>query len=117
MYSQETAAIAAIRTIHTAQVQYYSQFGKYAASLTELGPPTSGAAGPAAADMIGNDLSGGLKSGYKFTVTGNPGGYVINANPEAYGSSGSRTFYSDQTMVIRQNYGQEPATPNSPEMK
>jgi len=117
MYSQETAAIAAIRTIHTAQVQYYSQFGKYAASLTELGPPTSGAAGPAAADMIGNDLAGGIKSGYKFTVTGNPGGYVINANPEAFGSSGSRTFYSDQTMVIRQNYGQEPATPNSPEMK
>jgi prepilin-type N-terminal cleavage/methylation domain-containing protein len=117
MYSQETAAIAAIRTIHTAQVQYYSQFGKYAATLAELGPPTSGAAGPAAADMIGNDLAGGLKSGYKFTVTGNPGGYVINANPEAFGSSGSRTFYSDQTMVIRQNYGQEPATTNSPEMK
>src|SRR5436190_11370460 len=67
MYSQETAAIAALRTIHTAQVQYYSQFGKYAASLTELGPPTSGAAGPAAADMIGNDLAGGLKSGDKFT--------------------------------------------------
>src|SRR5262252_3889601 len=113
MYSQETAAIAAIRTIHTAQVQYYSQFGKYAASLTELGPPTSGAAGPAAADMIGNDLAGGIKSGYKFTVTANPAGYVIHANPESFGSSGSRTFYSDQTMVIRQNYGQEPATPNS----
>src|SRR6266545_4494789 len=88
MYSQETASIAAMRTIHTAQVQYYSQFGKYAATLAELGPPTSGAAGPAAADMIGNDLAGGLKSGYKFTVTGNPGGYVINANPEAFGSSG-----------------------------
>ena len=41
MYSQETAAIAALRTIHTAQVQYYSQFGKYAASLTELGPPAA----------------------------------------------------------------------------
>ena len=67
--------------------------------------------------MIGNDLAGGLKSGYKFTVTGNQGGYVINALPESFGSSGSRTFYSDQTMVIRQNYGQEPATPTSPEMK
>jgi prepilin-type N-terminal cleavage/methylation domain-containing protein len=117
MYSQETAAIGALRTIHTAQVQYYSQFGKYAASLTELGPPTSGAAGPAAADLIGNDLAQGTKSGYKFTVTGSQGGYVINASPEAFGASGSRTFYSDQTMVIRQNYGQEPATQNSPEMK
>ena len=46
-----------------------------------------------------------------------PSGYVINVVPESFGNSGSRTFYSDQTMVIRQNYGQEPATVNSPEMK
>jgi type II secretory pathway pseudopilin PulG len=117
MYSQETAAIGAIRTLHTAQVQYYSQYGKYAASLTELGPPTSGAAGPAASDLIGNDLSGGIKSGYRFTLSANQGGYVINANPDSFGNSGSRTFYSDQSMVIRQNYGQEPATANSAEMK
>ena len=117
MYSQETAAIGAIRTLHTAQVQYYSQYGKYATPLVELGPPASGAASPAASDLIGNDLSGGTKSGYKFTLTGNQGGYVINANPEIFNSSGSRTFYSDQSMVIRQNYGQEPATANSPEMK
>jgi prepilin-type N-terminal cleavage/methylation domain-containing protein len=117
MYSQETAAIGALRTLHTAQVQYNSQFGKFAQSLTELGPPQSGAAGPAAADLIGNDLSGGEKSGYKFTLTGNPGGYVINANPQAFNSTGSRTFYSDQTMVIRENYGQEPATATSKELK
>jgi len=117
MYAQETAAIAAIKTIHTVQVQYYSQFGRYATTLAELGPPASGAASPAAADLIGNDLSGGEKQGYKFTMTGNPGGYVINASPVAFGSSGSRTFFSDQSMVVRQNYGQEPATANSPEVK
>ncbi len=117
MYSQETAAIAAIRTLHTAQVQYNSQYGHYATSLAELGPPASGAAGPAAADLIGNDLAGGLKSGYKFTVTGSAGGYVISAVPEAFGSSGSRTFYSDQNMVVHENYGPEPATPNSQELK
>jgi prepilin-type N-terminal cleavage/methylation domain-containing protein len=117
MYSQETAAIGAIRTLHTAQVQYYSQYGKYATSLTELGPPASGAASPASADLIGNDLAGSEKSGYKFTMTGTTGGYQINANPVAYNSSGSRTFFSDQSMVIHQNYGPEPATANSPEMK
>jgi type IV pilus assembly protein PilA len=117
MYSQETAAIAAIRTLHTAQVQYNSQFGRFATSLAELGPPASGNANASAADLIGNDLSGGDKSGYKFTLTGNPGGYVINANPIAYNSSGSRTFYSDQSMVIRENYGPEPATPNSKELR
>jgi type IV pilus assembly protein PilA len=117
MYSQETAAIAAIRTLHTAQVQFYSQYGRYAASLTELGPPPSGAANPSAADLIGNDLSGGEKSGYKFTLTATPEGYAINANPVAFNSSGSRTFFSDQTLVIRENYGPEAATLNSKELR
>ena len=116
MFSQETAAIGAIRTIHTMQVQYYSQYGRYAASLTELGPPTSGAAGQAAADLIDGTLAAGTKSGHKFTLTGNANGYVITVIPEAI-NVGSRTFYSDQSFVVRQNIGQDPATINSPEMK
>ena len=63
MYAQETAAIAAIRTIHTAQVQYYSQFGRYATSLTELGPPASGNANIGSADLIDATLGAGLKQG------------------------------------------------------
>jgi type IV pilus assembly protein PilA len=116
MYMRETAAIKAVQTIHQMEVQYQSQYGKYATSLAELGPPASGAASPASADLIGNDLAQGLKQGYKFTVTGVPGGYQVNATPETYGSSGSRAFYSDQTMVIRENYGPEPATANSKEL-
>jgi uncharacterized surface anchored protein len=73
--------------------------------------------GPAAADLIPEDLALGEKQGYKFTLTATPGGYVINAVPVAFGTSGSRTFYSDQGMVIRQNFGQEPATAASPIMK
>jgi len=117
MYSQETAAIGAIRTLHTAQVQYTSQFGRFATSLAELGPPASGGPSAAAADLIGTDLSQGEKSGYKFTMTGNPSGYVIVAVPVAYNATGSRTFYSDQTMVIRENSGPEPATPQSKEIR
>ena len=116
MFMKETAAIKAIQTIHQMEVQYQSQYGRYAVSLAELGPPASGAPSPASADLIGNDLAQGIKQGYKFTLTGNQGGYVIIAMPEVYGSSGSRTFYSDQTMVIRQNYGPEPATVNSKEI-
>ena len=116
MYMRETAAIKAIQTIHTVQVQYQSQFGRFATSLTELGPPASGAPGPAAADLIGNDLAGGVKQGYKFSVSAVPGGYNVNATPEVYGTSGSRAFFSDQTMVIRENYGPEPATASSKEM-
>jgi type IV pilus assembly protein PilA len=116
MFMKETAAISAIQTLHKMEVQYQSQYGRYAVSLVELGPPASGAPTPASADLIGNDLAQGTKQGYKFTLTGNQGGYVITAVPEVYGSSGSRTFYSDQTMVIRQNFGPEPATAASKEL-
>jgi type IV pilus assembly protein PilA len=116
-FAHETAAIKAIQTIHTMQVQYNSQYGRFATSLAELGPPASGGPTAAAADLIGNDLAGGEKSGYKFTVIGNQGGYTVNANPANYGTSGTRTFFSDQTMVVRENYGPEPATVNSKELK
>ena len=117
MYTRETAAIQAIKAIHTAEVQFQSQFGRYAASLTELGPPASGAPSPSAADLIGNDLANGEKQGYKFTLAATQGGYTVNAVPVSYGNSGSRSFYSDQTMVVRENYGPEPATQQSKELR
>ena|SRR5687768_10175732 len=117
MHTQETAAIRQIQTIHTAQTQYYSQFGRYATTLTELGPPASGQAGPAAADLIPDDLAKGKKTGYNFTVQGGPNGYAITAVPEVFGNTGRRTFFSDQTLVIRENWGAEPATVTSKEIK
>jgi type IV pilus assembly protein PilA len=117
MYARETAALGAIRTIHTAQTQYSSQFGRYATSLTELGPPASGQAGQAAADLIGGDLALGLKGGYKFVLEQTPTGYRIIATPALYNSTGRRSFYSDQTMLLRENLGPEPASANSPEIK
>lgn len=117
MSAHETAAIQAIQTIHAVETQYYSQFGRYAVSLAELGPPASGAAGPAAADLISKDLSEGKKSGYVFTVSATPTGYAVSAVPEAFNSSGRRTFYSDQTLVVRNNWSQEPATVSSAELK
>jgi type IV pilus assembly protein PilA len=117
MYTRETAALQAVKTLHTAQVQFQSQYGRYAASMTELGPPASGAPTPSAADLIGNDLANGEKQGYRFIVAATPGGYTINANPVSYGTSGSRSFFSDQTMVIYENFGPEPATAQSKELR
>lgn len=117
MSAHEMAAIQQIRTIHQAETQYYSQFGKYAENLTELGPPASGAAGPNAADLIPKVLADGKNSGYVFTVAASPTGYSVHADPEQFGSSGRRTFFSDQTLVVRNNWSQEPATVTSPEIK
>jgi type IV pilus assembly protein PilA len=117
MLAREQAAIRQIGTIHQGETQYYSQFGKYAQSLTELGPPASGAPGPTSADIIPKNLAEGKNSGYLFTVTGSPTGYSITAVPEAFNSTGSRSFFSDQTLVIRQSYTVEPATVTSPELR
>ena len=117
MYAHETAAIKTIQTIHTAQTQYQSQYGRFATSLTELGPPQNGQPGPQASDLVQSDLAAGEKSGYRFTVVGTQAGYTVSAVPIAYNSTGSRTFFSDQTMQIRQNYSAEPATEKSPELK
>lgn len=117
MSAHETAAIQAIQTIHAVELQYNSQFGHYATSLAELGPPASGAASAAAADLISKDLAEGKKSGYIFTVAATPTGYAISAAPETFNSSGRRTFYSDQTMVVRNNWTQEPANISSAELK
>lgn len=118
MNAQETAAIRQIDTIHQAEVQYYSQFGRYATTLAELGPPAGGgAAGPAAADLISDTLAKGENTGYVFSLKSTPTGYSVEAVPKAYNNSGRRTFYSDQTLVMHQNWGQEPATAQSPELK
>jgi len=117
MHTQEMAAIRQIHTLHTAQTQYFSQFGKYAANLRELGPPSGGAPGPSAADLIPEELAAGIKTGYKFALQGTKEGYTVSADPITYNSTGRRTFFSDQTLVIRENWGAEPATANSKEIK
>ena len=117
MNARETAAMGAIRTIHTAQTQYSSQFGRYAASLAELGPPTSGQEGPSAANLIPSDLASGVKGGFKFTAELIPTGYRVTATPTAFNNTGRRSFYSDQTMVLRENWGPDAPTANSPEIK
>jgi type IV pilus assembly protein PilA len=117
MAVSEMGAVREIRAIHSAQVQYYSMYGKYAATLAELGPPASGTAGPQAADLISKSLALGEKDGYVFTLAATPKGYAINANPKVYNTTGRRTFYSDDTLTIHQNVSQEPANASSLELK
>jgi prepilin-type N-terminal cleavage/methylation domain-containing protein len=112
--SRETAAMKAVTTIHTAQVQYYSSYNRYAVSLQELGPPANGAEGAAAAGLIERDLASGDKGGYKYTVAPTPTGYTVTAIPSQYPTSGSVTYFSDQSMGIHIHKGQEPATVNDP---
>jgi len=118
MLAQELGAILNVRSINAAQVQYYLQFDRYATSLSELGPPPSdGKAGPSSAGLIPADLATGTKGGYTYTLHGKAKGYTLNANPVKYGSTGRRTFFSDESQVIRGRSGPEPATGESGEVK
>ncbi len=113
----ETVVIREVQAIHQAQLQYLSQFGDYAATLAQLGPPADGVMGPHGAKLLPASLSGGEKNGYLFTLTKRPAGYTVNANPKVFGKNGNRTFYIDEDGVVRQNLGPEPATVASPEIK
>ena len=113
-FAQEMAAVKAISTIHTEESQYYSQYGQYATSLTQLGPPTSGTASANGADLIDKELASGEKGNFKFTLQPSQTGYTITAVPTQFGTSGSHTYYSDQSMAIHQHSGPEPATINDP---
>ena len=118
MAAYEMAAIRALHTINTAQIQYFSTYGRYAQSLMELGPmPGNATPSPAAADLLSGDLSSGIKSGFVFTMVGTPGGYTVNGDPQTFGVTGSRTFYTDHTIIIRNHFGNEPASENDREIQ
>ena len=118
MQAFEMASIRTLHALNTAQVQYFSTYGRYASTLNELGPTAGNStASAAAADLIPGDLAGGLASGYTFTMVGTPAGYTINADPQVFDVTGSRTFYTDHSNVIRQHSGNEPASPADEEIR
>ena len=109
----EMAAIKALSTINTAQVQYFSTYGRFAQTMQELGPPPGGGSkGPQAAGLIDEKLATGLHSGYSFSMVGTPAGYSVTADPQSE-STGTRHFYTDHNNVIRQNV-EDSASPTDP---
>ena len=117
MTAYEMAAIRTLHTINTAQVQYFSTYSRFASTLNELGPTGGqGSVSASAADLIPGDLANGLSSGYAFTMVGTPSGYTVNADPQVFDVTGSRSFYTDHSNVIREHVGNEPAGANDPEI-
>jgi hypothetical protein len=100
-YAREMAAAKAITTIHTAETQYLSKYGQYAASLAQLGPNGAG--------LIDKHLASGHQRGFGFVLRPTQAGYVVFAKPVGLASHASHVFYSDQNMIIHQLDGTEPA--------
>ena len=116
MVANETSAVGSLRTLNVAALAYSTNYGKYPARLSNLGPSATGA-GPSAdaAGLIDSVLARGIKSGYTFrykmSQTTGPdekvgiAAYTITADPVVPGSSGRRHFFTDQTGTIRSEDG------------
>ena len=119
MAANEASAVATLRTINTAEVVYSSTYNvanSFAATLSALADGgtaancTPGAAPPTSTNACLLDAAVAAataapgKSGYILTYTPPTAtGYALNNDPATPGSSGVRHFYTDQTLVIRQN--------------
>jgi hypothetical protein len=97
--------LKAITSIHTAQTEYYSEYGRYS-RLKDLGPPSP--------DLISHELAGGRAADYGIATELTNEGYRITALPRNSECHGCRSFYSDQTMAIRVSKGSEQASASSP---
>jgi type IV pilus assembly protein PilA len=119
MAANEGSAVRSLNTIASAEMVYQSTTGqgKYA-TLQEL----------ESAGLIDATLGSGVKHGYRFTIelTDRSGemtavGFAVTGVPLEYRSSGRRSFYVDETSVIRaaDNHGgpssaQDDPLPSSP---
>jgi type IV pilus assembly protein PilA len=103
--TNENAAIASLRGIYDAEIQYHTNYPThgFACSLTVLGgKPGSAAPSPLAAQLLPNDIVSGKKGGYTFTVAECPQsngiatGFEVIAVPQVLGKTGHRGFCIDQ---------------------
>lgn len=91
--ANEASAISSVRTLVTAEATYSSTVG--AGLYANLGQLMT-------SEMVDNVLGSGEKEGYQFQVTPNgQTSFQIIATPVSPGTTGRRSFYSDQTGVIR----------------
>ncbi len=108
MAANEASAVASVRAINTAERAFSAEYANvgYACDLYQLGgnakAPTSVGAG-----YIDNLLASGTKNEYNFRIAGcradsGPATkYVIYATPQQQGTTGRRTFCSDQDGEIK----------------
>jgi type IV pilus assembly protein PilA len=130
--ANEASATASLRTLNTAEVTYASTYNSgFTSTLNQLATPSGAPAVQpswSAADLVDPILSGMqtgasmsfTKNGFIFTYSCGTCGYPqiatysVNADPMARGSSGQRSFYSDQSAVVRANATSQATSNDNP---
>jgi prepilin-type N-terminal cleavage/methylation domain-containing protein len=119
--ANEASTTSSMRTLNTAEVTFASTYNSgFSDGLNRLGAPASGQPDVTNADLVDPVLAGKtgtgtntsfVKAGYIFTYV--PTGsnltfgfiaqYLVLADPQARGSSGQRSFITNESAVIRAN--------------
>lgn len=103
-YSEnEASAIGSLRTINTASVTYASTYGDgFAPSLESLACNEGEDPDAAHSCLIEPSLGAGEKSGYVFRYErSSQNEYKASARPKQFGVTGKRSFFTDESGVIR----------------
>jgi type IV pilus assembly protein PilA len=114
MAANEASAVGSVRSINTAEVAYATAYPNvgYSAALANLGgviPCTALVTSACLIDQVLATSDVNAKSGYLNTyggVVANGGintAYTLNSDPANRGTTGQRSFFSDQSGVIRYN--------------
>jgi len=139
--ANEASAVGSLRFIETAAISYGSEYENgFPSSLEVLGGAPGSEATCNHANLIGAPLASGRKTGYVFTYTpvfpdnsvapvispkaaakgctsGGASGFTVTAVPLQRGTTGARSFFADQTGVIRASDHGESATADSPPIR
>ena len=120
--ANEASAVSSLRSVNTAELTYIATYNSgYTDNLTRLGPSAAGSLVDAnRADIVDPILAGMgtggtatsfTKSGYGFAYAptganmtfGFIAAYQIAADPVVRGSSGQRSFFTNEPLIIRFN--------------
>jgi len=117
--ADESSAIGSLRAIATSQIHFSEEHLErgFAKSLVELRPSVVDG-------QIDLALTSGTKNGYVFTLT--PGApdasgvikkYTVTASPQTFGKAGVRSFFVDETGIIRYTAENRRASASDPPLQ
>jgi type IV pilus assembly protein PilA len=141
MAASEGASGGSLRTINTGAAAYAATWGNgFPSSLEALGGEPGAGPNCNHAALIDPILASGRKSGYIYTyiphfpdratapvispkaaangcTSGGASGYTVTADPIQRGTTGQRSFFTDQSGIIRVSNNGESATADSPPLQ
>jgi type II secretory pathway pseudopilin PulG len=131
MATGEPQSTGTLRTLNTALITYATTYNQgFPESLRKLGPAPSGQPDANNAEVLDQVMAGRaeggransfVKSGYRFTYWPGPRDakgqittYTITARPLEFGKTGSRSYFTSESAVIRATTEDRDATIQDP---